>query len=259
MGTLSGTGPMHMKRSRARETDLADVGQRFDVLTRISRVPPKESYATPDDGFNEKDTSNRVDFAHPGTRKEFVHPPDKAKFIVKETVPEVCYEERRPIPGNTRGFGAVLNRHTEGHDRRFFNTTHGDSYGYQPGGRTATCLDPSAMTHRGLSTREMDTKVASRRVGRLCGEDFRESDNPARDTRTQRTWLYHPDASLRHIDVERPALPKEDNELSLPLGDGHMSKIRAAMEERRGLLHRTGTEITKTAAKMNGIKIFLDD
>ena len=68
------------------------------MLTRISRVPPKESYATPDDGFNEKDTSNRVDFAHPGTRKEFVHPPDKAKFIVKETVPEVCYEDGQRTP-----------------------------------------------------------------------------------------------------------------------------------------------------------------
>ena len=42
-----------------------------------------------DDGFNEKETTNRVDFAHPGTRKEVVHSPEKAKFILTETIPEV--------------------------------------------------------------------------------------------------------------------------------------------------------------------------
>ena len=36
-----------------------------------------------------------------------------------ETIPEIFYEERRPITGNNRGFGfgAVLNRHPDDHDR----------------------------------------------------------------------------------------------------------------------------------------------
>ena len=55
------------------------------------RRPPTESYLT-----------------HPSTRKEVVHSPEKAKFIVTETVPEVCYEERT-IPGNNRSEYQALN------------------------------------------------------------------------------------------------------------------------------------------------------
>ena len=127
----------------AAESEVVRTSDEFTGKAEMTRAAntQKVEYKTQiltDDGFNEKETTNRVDFAHPGTRKELVHSPEMAKFIVTETVPEVFYEERRPITGNTRGFGfgATLNRHPDDHDRRF------------------------------------------------CDKDFRESDNPARDTMT---------------------------------------------------------------------------
>ncbi|OLP86228.1 hypothetical protein AK812_SmicGene32697 [Symbiodinium microadriaticum] len=43
------------KTARAYETDLAYIGERYDVLSRISRMPPRPSYALPEDGFNEQE------------------------------------------------------------------------------------------------------------------------------------------------------------------------------------------------------------
>ena len=104
--------------TKAAESEVVRTSDEFTgkaELTRIANTQEVE-YKTQiltDDGFNEKETTNRVDFAHPGTRKEVVPSSEKAKFIVTETIPEVFYED---------------------HDRR------------------------------------------------SCGEDFREPDNPARDT-----------------------------------------------------------------------------
>ena len=97
-----------------------------------------------------------------------MHSPEKAKFIVTETIPEIFYEERRPITGNNRGFGfgATLNRHPDDHDR--------------------------------LS----------------CDKDFREPDNPARDTMTaqwsvrffflRRKMSHGSRKELQHLSVTWP-------------------------------------------------------
>merc|ERR1719478_22869 len=66
------------KEVRKYETDIAYVGERYDVLTRIGRVPCKPSYATPDDGFRENKRTSSIDFADPRSHKEFVaNPPQK--------------------------------------------------------------------------------------------------------------------------------------------------------------------------------------
>lgn len=248
------------------EPEIAYIGERYDVLARISRSKTRESFATPDYGFHETSTLNNEDFAHPMTRKEVVrNPPEPPKFITTETVPEVCYEERRPIPGNKRGFGAVLNRHEETEGQSFWDTAAGDAFGVgdrRPKGR----VDGYTMgRNAGRSGLEFMTGGSGLQVGKLCGEDFREGRDPASDTRIQRSWLYAQDASIRNIEYggKKPALPSEDNELSLPIGE-NLKLLAAGKQERdnlerRGMMYRTATTITKGRGDRYGISIFQDE
>jgi len=260
-GSLTGVGDITKKTIRKHESEIAYIGERYDVLTRIARVPQKASYALPDDGFNEKFRTSSVDFAPPRSRKEFVaKPPEPAKFITAETVPEVCYEDRRPIPGSIRGFGAVLNRHEENHERRHWNTASGDSYG--EGIRSARArINPATMGPAGISTENAEDSFSGVKVGLLCGEEYRNRGEPASDTRTQRSWLYDLDASLRNISYGGtvPKLAKVDNELSVPLGEGAMKKVRDDLTARQGRLFRTATQITKGRDQRPGAAIFKDD
>jgi hypothetical protein len=250
------------KVSRPIESEIANISDRYDVLQRISRNVPRESYATPDDGFRETTPLKATDYAHPMSRKEVVrNPPEKPRFITTETVPEVCYEERRPIPGNTRGFGAVLNRHEENHDQRFWNTTTGDVFG-KGDTRPRPRLESSGMRAAGTSVHQVTVKVGGLKTGKLCGEDYREGEDPAADTRIQRSWLYSQDPSIKHIGSagKKPALPAADNELSLPIGEMlRNSKKLQEDRERRGLLFRTGTDITQGRGYRYGMSVFQDE
>jgi len=266
------------KTTRAYESEIAYVSpERYDVLNRISRIPVKESYATPDDGFREKMRTSTVDYAHPRSRKEFlVKQKEKASFITHESVPEVCFEERRPIPGNIRGFGAALNRHEESHEQRHWSTTHGDTYGSgSVSARTSAAtaariaarsarfnkIDPATLEASGVSTQREEERTPGVKVGLLCGEEFRDRGEPACDTRTQRSWLYAPDASLNHIAYggTKPPPPTLDNELSVPIGEGAMKKVRDDLKARQGRLFRTATQITKGRDKRPGMAVFKDD
>lgn len=250
---------------RPHESEIANVSDRYDVLSRIARATPRKSYAMPDDGFRERGTLHNLDYAHPRSRKEVVrNPPESPKFITTETVPEVCYEDRRPIEGNRRGFGAVLNRHEESHEQRFWSTTHGDTYGEC--NRTPRArLEASGLRPAGVSNLEQTHKVTGCKVGKLCGEDYREGMDPAADTVIQRSWLYAQDASLRHIDYggKKAPLPADDNMLSLPLGEmlrkGKDGKRIQDDVERRGMLFRVATEITKGRGERPGVAVFQDD
>lgn len=264
-GSITGIGDITKKKPRNHETDIANIGTRFDVCSRIARIPQKESYATPNDGFNEKFCTSAVDYAPPRSRKEFVaKPPEKPKFITTETIPEVSYEERRPVPGSARGFGAVLNRHEEGHERRHWNTTQCDTFG-EGGPRSARerprRINPATMDAAGVSTANAETRADGVKVGLLCGEEFRDKGDPASDTRTQRAWLYTNDASLNNIHYggTRPQPAKIDNELSVPLGEGAMKKIREDLKARQGRLFRLATQITKGRDKRPGAAVFKDD
>lgn len=259
-GALSATGCLDRKSPRAYETDIAYIGERYDVLNRISRMPTRPSYANPDDGFNEKIPTSRADYAHPRSRIDFVAKPlQKPAFITQETVPEVNFSERRPVPGNPRGFGAVVNRHEEGHEKRYWNTTQGEFFG--EGYRKFTPrLDPSTLKPSGVTTEMEENRIEGVKVGKLTGEAFSQSTDPAADTATQRSWLYCADPSLRHIDRggTRPDVPRLNNELSLPTGDGAMSKVRADLKERKGFLYRTATHITKGLGQRPGVSVFQD-
>lgn len=259
-GSLNVTGSLHERQPRKYETDIANIGERYDVLSRISRLPPRTSYATPHDGFDEKHSTHIVDFAHPKSRKDFVSkPPDKPSTITSESVPEVSYENRRPVPGTQSGFGAVLNRHDKTHGQRHWNTTHGDFFG--AGSRVPDRRIDAAEKHpSGVTSASEEVRCQGLKVGVLSGECFRESSDPAADTRTQRAWMYNSDPALRNIAYggSRPSLPPEDNALSVQLGDGAMSKVRADLAERKGKLFRVATTITKGLGQRPGMNKWQD-
>lgn len=155
----------------------------------------------------------------------------------------------------------VLDRHRNDHECRHWNTTSGEQFG--EGSRSARArIDPATMGPAGVSTADEEAHEPGVKVGLLCGEEFREKGDPASDTRTQRTWLYTDDASLRNIEQYggvRPKPAKFDNELSVSIGEGAMKKVREDLKARQGRLFRTATQITKGRDKRPGVAVFKDD
>jgi len=168
-GSLSATAAGN-KINRPYETDLAYIGERYDVLSRIARFPTRASYALPEDGFNEKEKTSLVDFADPRSRNDW----GKGKaiaptMITTENAPVDPNKEKRELPGTRSGFGAHIHRHDEGHDRRWFNTTSGDFYGE---GSRQKMERPCASTLHpaGLDTEHEEARVQGVKVGVLWGE-----------------------------------------------------------------------------------------
>lgn len=263
-GASKGCGDINGKTSRRIENDLAYIGERFDVLTRIARVPQKISFAQPDDGFNEKATLNRTDFADPLSRKEFVrNPPAKPAMLNSTTIPEVCYEARRPIPGKKNGFGSVLQRHDANHEQRFWNTTHEDNYGPCPAGARTRTLRRSAsdtLMASGVSVLDAAHRAEGMKVGVLTGENYNPVADPSSSTHVQRAWQYQQDPALKNIAMggKKPPPPAFDNEASIPIGEGQHAKNQAKLDARGGKLYKVATTITKGNGKRYGINIFED-
>merc|ERR1712110_64332 len=165
--------------------------------------------------------------------------------------------------GQRSGFGALLNRHEANHDQRFFSTTTGDVYGYGDGKgfkKNKTKLEPNDLNHCGLSTEHEANRVQGMKCGQLCGENYKQSSDPAVDTHCQRAWLYQTDASLHYIHLGGSKKKQSgiDNALSLPIGDGAMAKIREDLRQRDGKLYRKATHITKGLGSRNGVNVFQD-
>jgi len=187
------------------------------------------------------------------------NPPAKVAFLTAESIPEVCHDERRPILGTTRGFGSVLDRHDDNHGIRHWNTSSQDAFGIGERKLRGSRSDPAILLPCGLSSKHVDERCAGMKVGVLCGEEFRNTGNPSNDTMVQRAWVQ--DASLRNIHHggTKPRVRGQDNFLSVPIGDGAMSKIRQSLEDRQGKLFKVATNITKGRDKRPGVAIFKDD
>lgn len=252
-----------VKVIRKVETEIAYIGERFDTLSRIGRTKQMPSFAIPDDGYNERTTLNSLDFAHPKSRKEVVEKkPPEPNFISTETIPEVCYEERRPVIGPQRGFGAVLDRHPENFEQRHWETTSGVTYGYgqiRKGKRTDPCSIPHGA---GVTVEMIANKKEGVMTGELCGENFKPDADPSQDTKVQRAWLYSADPALSNMQYSKSvgkSVPLVDNEMSLPLGEGAQKKIMEQLKQRDGMLYRNSTNITKGRGHHYGVSIFQDD
>jgi len=225
---LTATGNIHKKAARGYETDLAYIGDRYDVLSRISRMPPRPSYATPDDGFNEKVTTNISDFMHPRSHPMFATKKHSSPALINTANAPVCPPEKRPLKGPDSGFGAGISRHQKDHESRFWNTTSTDFYGGS-GQRRDPKKEPSVHQSAGVSSEFEENRGTGKKCGQMSGEN--------------ECWMPGVDPHIHH--GAKKAMPREDNHLSLPIGDGAMSKIRADLKERQGRLYRTGTSITK--------------
>mmetsp|Transcript_53018 Transcript_53018/g.119439 ORF Transcript_53018/g.119439 Transcript_53018/m.119439 type:complete len:287 (+) Transcript_53018:73-933(+) len=261
---LSATSNLHKKTPRSFETDLAHVGEKYDVLTRVSRMPPRVSYALPMDGITQKLRTSTVDFADPKSRPEFsARGRVAAPSVINTANAPVCPPEQRPVPGPRSGFGAALQRHDEDPGRRFYNTTHCDFYGEGSHRHTPRC-DPCYEDQAGLHSAREEQKVSGRKLGKLCGEHLQESQDPAANSRTQRSWLYREDPGLRHLEqggTRQPPL-STDTALSLPMGEGGIGKVRADAIERKGQLYRVAANITRGRGPSNeksGVRVFTDD
>lgn len=265
---LSATGNYHKRCAREYETDLAFISDRYDVLSRTKRMPPRPSYAIPDDGFKETETTQKGDFRNPRAHPMFASKSASTPALINTANAPVCPPEKRELKGPNSGFGSAMDRHGKEEGQFFFATTHTDFYGSHPSPSVVGTLrrkearrDPALHLSSGLGTEHEETKGSGMKCGKLCGENHCESSNPACDTRTQRSWMPGCDPGLTHIHHggSRKQPPKEDNHLSLPLGDGAMAKIRADLKARDGRLFRAGTIITKGAAPRSGFAVFQDD
>lgn len=269
-GGTSASGPVDAKFLRKVESELANLQtERFDVLTRIARCRNRGSYAIADDGFRERDSTAMSHFTDPRKNQEFVkNPPAKPAFITTETIPEVCHEARRPVPGKTKGFGAVLDRWGPNHEQRFWNTTAGDTFGNAPEGTrkpyfqklSGSRSDPCLLKAAGVTVLEQANKPEGMKVGVLCGENYKPGLDPSADTLIQRAWQYQQDPAMKNIAYggQKNALPDFDNETSLPLGAGAHAGIQAGLDARGGKLFRSSTHITKGKGHHYGMSIFQD-
>lgn len=258
------TGAGGEKVVRKVEPELANISDRYDVLGRIGRAKAVASFAIPDDGYRETTTLNTRDFAHPKSRKEVVeNKPPEPNFVSTETIPEVCFEERRPVKGPQRGFGSVLDRHPANHDQTYWETTSGLSYGYGLAKLKTQKIDPYDIKHgAGVTVKMLADKKEGVMVGELCGENFKPDADPSCDTKIQRAWLYSHDPALNNMQYSKNKLtfvPKVDNETSLPLGEGAQKKIMESLEQRGGMLYRNSTTITKGRGSRYGVSVFQDE
>lgn len=221
--------------------------------TRFSRRKQGKSYGVPDDGFPSVTTSSQhIDFCPLDERGVNMVDAPLTKFLDSSGVPEVSYDKRRPVVGPRSGFRALLNRHAEGEDARYWDTSTGDAF-----------VTPKEFDEEG------DIKtLRSKAAGVPCVQEEKiykqalSGEPPNIDLiPMQRSWMANFDPGLREFlkaGGTQPPLPAEDNELSLPLGKGMQAKITAELKS-RGTMARRSTPITTGHQKSDGIYIFDDE
>jgi len=121
---LDTTEVQKIAKLRPLENSIANVqNDRFEALTRIARVDKKPSYAMPEDKWPFiTESAQQIDYKDPESIGK-LKPPIQATWITEDTIHEVCDESYRPMVGPRSGHGAVLDRHGENHDRRYWDTT----------------------------------------------------------------------------------------------------------------------------------------
>mmetsp|Transcript_12980 Transcript_12980/g.29311 ORF Transcript_12980/g.29311 Transcript_12980/m.29311 type:complete len:208 (+) Transcript_12980:315-938(+) len=204
-----------------------------------------------------------LDYRNPKTRRNWVaDPPQLPKFMNTETVPEICHDDRRPVRGEHRGFGAVLDRHPSNYGRRYYNTTYRDNYGRGMRKRVMESRDPVDMAESGISVMRVAERPQGIACSALVGETFKPDSDPADNTFVQRSWMYTADPALtaltRRAKSARPSVPTKNNELSLPLGEG-AHKAMMSQTPRGTKSFRVTTEITVGRGSRYGVSIWADD
>jgi len=167
------------------------------------------------------------------------------------------------LKGPSAGFGAVLQRHQADHDKRYFDTTYSQVHnaGAPPSveRRTEEKYEHYKTTkeqfHTGAPHEEL--KVAGSTVkdvylqlkgnqnpDLLCGEQFKIAEDPQKNTKIQRSWMYSPDPAIKA--KESYPLPNQildkDNENSLPIGEGEY--FRRSAQHNPGAYRKIRSDVT---------------
>ncbi|OMJ72777.1 hypothetical protein SteCoe_28695 [Stentor coeruleus] len=198
----------------------------------------------PDDGFREMYTVNKTEIPDPQKTKEEVSKPPvlydingkTQQTMQKSNIISLTHIERETT-GPKSGFGAVLPKHPDTWDKRYFETTYNCVHG-EPGSKPK----PTVPEHSNfITTNQTFYNTGKELVGNsagisykpgfldslkekselLCAEKLRTSEDPQHNTVIQRTWLPTQDPGVKaRLSGNKIELPKVDNENSLPLGIG---------------------------------------
>ena len=174
----------------------------------------------PDDGFNEKATTNKVDLCDPSKRAVKSRP--ILSMIHKYNIAELSLVDR-PVQGPATGFGSIVNMHPKDHNKVYAETSNGAHFGHrQP--LNAFEVKKKFSSHQlyqaGVSKARKWEEQGVKCNSGLTGEVLVKGD-PQESTEVQRAWLPAKDAAVEAAKRGKvDQNPKTDNELSLPLGEG---------------------------------------
>jgi len=166
-----------------------------------------------------------------------------AKLIRKENLTDLL-RKPRDISGPIVGFGSKLPRHDRNHDARYFETTNKSFYGasYKQSGRNI--VKKFLNTTQIPAGKEPLEKENAKRNVFLVAEVLRKNEDPQNDTEAQRTWINKADAGIEAVKAGRvpKGVPKYDNGMSLPLGEGCRAEMPIKTEP--GAYRRIRQDVT---------------
>ena len=97
-------------------------------LKRINRQPKQDTtQLIPSDGYKEMRSTNQTDLLNPKTHK--IQEKPILNMIHKYNIAELALVDR-PVRGPQTGFGTVVSKHPQGHDKLCRETSTGNAHGY---------------------------------------------------------------------------------------------------------------------------------
>ena len=197
-------------------------------LGTYNRKPKQETFGLiPDDGYRELVSTNKEECKPPACHAQKTKP--VLSMINKYNIAELSLVDR-PVQGTNSGFGAVIVKHPNNHDARYFRTENRDNYGEncpKDAGQTVGEFNALQRTLAGGQIRGYDQQ-GIKKISNLVGEIYGKNFDPQEQTNVQRSWLYQQDPAVRAVDQGKAGknqLNMYDNANSLCLGEGiHATK-----------------------------------
>jgi hypothetical protein len=118
-------------------------------------------------------------------------------MIHKYNIAELALVDR-PVRGPQTGFGTVVDKHPEGHDKLWRETSTANAHGYGYKNNAQQEVEQFRMTQDkqgGLRQPRPFVEQGVKCMSGLTGEIYKLED-PKESTDVQRAWLYPKDASL---------------------------------------------------------------
>ena len=122
-------------------------------------------------------------------------------MINKYNIAELSLVDR-PCAGTKAGFGAVIVRHPDNHDARYFRTENRDNFGANAAKgpqETVTQFENTQKTLAGGQMRGWDQQ-GIKKISNLVGEVYSKEYDPQEQTDVQRSWLYQQDPGVRAVN-----------------------------------------------------------